>query len=281
MASATRGSGGTATLAYEQGRRRPRRNRPLPQRPPAAGSARPWRKSTSAGAVEQRRRHDECGSSWRSGPDAGTRPVTTARRPGSIFDLGRSASIRSWICTRLVVPGPPRGQPGGDADALAGLAPAELDDAPGGVGDQRLGGLVAAHRGGLHAPHQPAAAHRLFTGRERVDRRGRAVRRYETSGAPGERGDHERVEAQLARGDAEVVGDRVGGVGVGHGARASRSSPRRERSPRPARRRRPSSRSPRPGRRRRRSPGRASRRRSRRGSRWRHRRPRRGWGARR
>src|SRR5919198_6138601 len=37
-------------------------------------------------------------------------------------------------------------QAGGDADALAGLAPAQLDDAPRRIGDERLGDLVAAHR---------------------------------------------------------------------------------------------------------------------------------------
>src|SRR5271166_6772857 len=51
----------------------------------------------------------------------------------------------------------PGGKARGDAHALAGLTPAELDHAPRGVGDQRLGRLVAAHRGGLHAPHQAAA----------------------------------------------------------------------------------------------------------------------------
>ena len=67
-----------------------------------------------------------------------------------------------WIWTRLVVPGRPLGQPGGDPDARAGLDPAELDHAPRGVGDQLLGDLVAAHRGRLHAPHQAAAADRLL-----------------------------------------------------------------------------------------------------------------------
>src|SRR5271156_5383410 len=41
---------------------------------------------------------------------------------------------------------PPRGKPRGDPDALAWLAPAELDDAACGVGDQLLGGLVAGPR---------------------------------------------------------------------------------------------------------------------------------------
>src|SRR5271157_1510430 len=42
------------------------------------------------------------------------------------------------------------GKPRGDSHALAALTPAELDDAPRRVGDQRLGRLVAAHRCGLH-----------------------------------------------------------------------------------------------------------------------------------
>src|SRR6202020_1739194 len=47
---------------------------------------------------------------------------------------------------------PPAWQPRGDAHALAALAPAELHHAPGGVGDQLLGRLVAAGRGRLHTP---------------------------------------------------------------------------------------------------------------------------------
>ena len=80
--------------------------------------------------------------------------------------------------------GAPGGQPGGDPDALAAAAPAELHHPARGVGDQRLGGLVAAHRGRLHAPHQPAAADRLAAGREGVDRHRRAVRGDEPAERP-------------------------------------------------------------------------------------------------
>src|SRR3954453_10171027 len=56
-----------------------------------------------------------------------------------------------------------------DGDALAGLAPAELDDAIAGVRDQLLGDVVAADVRRLDAPHEPAAAHRLAPRRERED----------------------------------------------------------------------------------------------------------------
>ena len=71
--------------------------------------------------------------------------------------------------------GLPGREAGGDADAVALLHPAELDRARDGGHDQLLGDLVAAHRGRLHAPHQPAAADGLAPGRQRVDRHGRPV----------------------------------------------------------------------------------------------------------
>jgi uncharacterized membrane protein YdjX (TVP38/TMEM64 family) len=76
-------------------------------------------------------------------------------------------------------PGPPARQPGGDTDAVAGLAPAELEHAAGAVGDQLLGDVVAAQRGGLHAPHQPTPADGLAAGGEGVDRRLGSVGRDE------------------------------------------------------------------------------------------------------
>ena len=99
-----------------------------------------------------------------------------------------------------------------------------------GVGDQRLGDLVAPHRRGLHAPHQPAAADRLAAGRQRVDRHVRAVRGDQARRAARQRRHDERVEAQLARGDAGAVGDACTPDRARRGARASRSSARRARS---------------------------------------------------
>src|SRR5689334_6463236 len=98
-------------------------------------------------------------------------------------------------------------QAGGDPDALAALAPAEVHHAAGGVRDERLGDLVAAHRSGLHAPHEPAAADRLAPRREGVDRHVGTVRGDEPRRAPAQRRDDERVEAELARGDAGRVRD--------------------------------------------------------------------------
>ena len=124
-------------------------------------------------------------------------------RPLELLDLQQARRARA-----------PARQPGGDPDPVARTAPAELDDAPRGVGDQRLGRLVAAHRGGLHAPHQPAAPHRLLARRERVDRDRGPVGGDQPRRAPRERGDDQRGQVQLARGDAGVVGERVGGVAV-------------------------------------------------------------------
>src|ERR1039458_5827763 len=59
----------------------------------------------------------------------------------------------------------PGRQARGDADALAGLAPAELDPPPRRIGDERLGCLVAAHGCRLDSPHEPASPDRLFPGR--------------------------------------------------------------------------------------------------------------------
>ena len=56
-------------------------------------------------------------------------PVTELGRQEAAFYAWRRLTGRrqtSWICSRLVVPGGPR-QAGGDADAVAGLDPAELD----------------------------------------------------------------------------------------------------------------------------------------------------------
>ena len=93
-----------------------------------------------------------------------------------------------------------------------GLAPAELDDAPPGVGDQVLGHLVAAHRRGAHAPHQAAAAHGLLAGRQRVDRHRRAMRGDQARRAARERRHDQRVELELARRLDGAVGDRVARV---------------------------------------------------------------------
>ena len=99
------------------------------------------------------------------------RDVRASRASLDLLDLEQRGRARA-----------PGGQPGGDADALAGLDPAQLDDPPGGGGDQLLGGLVAAHRGGLHAPHQPAAADGLAA-RARARRMGTVGRWAEISRA--------------------------------------------------------------------------------------------------
>ena len=149
-----------------------------------------------------------------------------------------------------------------------------------GVGDELLGRLVAAHRGGLHAPHQPAAPHGLAA-RARARRSARwAVRRDQAGRAPRQRRHDERVEVELARGDAQRCRRSCRRGRARRGARATGSTRGRGRPSRPARRRPPSSPPPRPDARRPPSPGRASRRRCRRGSRWRRRPPRRasgGW----
>src|ERR1700722_6731602 len=66
-------------------------------------------------------------------------------------------------------PGLAARQPGGDPNALPAFDPAQLDHAPGGIGDQLLGHLVAAHRARLHAPHDAAATNRLLARRQSVN----------------------------------------------------------------------------------------------------------------
>ena len=109
-------------------------------------------------------------------------------------------------------PGRPLGSPAVMPTALAARHPAELDHAASRLGDQRLGHLVAADGAGLHAPHEPAAAHGLLAGRERVDRHLRAVGGQQPRRAARQRRHHERGEAQIAGGGAGAVGDRVRGV---------------------------------------------------------------------
>ena len=129
------------------------------------------------------------------------------------LDLRRSGSARG-SCRAC------RTAARGDAHALAVLAPAELDDAPRGVRDQRLGRLVA-HRAGLDAPHQAAAPNGLAPRRERVYRHPGTVRGYEPRGAARAWGS--RARRGRARGVAEVVRDRVRGVGL-RAPHASRSA---------------------------------------------------------
>ena len=107
------------------------------------------------------------------------------------------------------------------------LAPAELDDARAASAISCLGDLVAAHRRGLHAPHQPAAAHGLAAGRQRVDRHVGAVRGDQARRAARQRRDDERVEAELARGRRRRCGRPCRRGRARRGARASRSSARR------------------------------------------------------
>ena len=154
--------------------------------------------------VDLRRRADD-----RAGPRGGRVLRAPPARPG-VKALDQSC----WTWNRLVVPGRPLGRPAVMPTRWPGLHQPSSTTRRGGVGDQRLGHLVAAHRGRLHAPHQPAAADGLAPGRERVDRHVGAVRGDQARRAPAQRGDDERVEAQLARGDAGGVGERVGGVAL-------------------------------------------------------------------
>ena len=125
------------------------------------------------------------------------------------------------------MPGLPGRQAGGDADALALLDPAELDDARDGGRDQLLGDLVARHRRRLHAPHQPAAADGLAAGRERVDRHGRAVRgdqpRRAAAEASGTRARRGRARARRGRRCRRACRRGRGGRGA-RGARSTRGT---------------------------------------------------------
>jgi dienelactone hydrolase len=90
-------------------------------------------------------------------------------RLSSVERCSPAATYRDGLSERLDLeqarrPRVPARQPGGDAHALPALAPAQLDHALAGVGDQRLGDLVAAHRRRGHAPHEAAAAHGLAAG---------------------------------------------------------------------------------------------------------------------
>ena len=208
---------------------------------------------------------------WMYGDDAGDGARRATEKPRF---YGRPESAAGSSC-----PGLPGRQAGGDADALALLDPAELDDARDGGGDQLLGDLVAAHRRRLHAPHQPAAADGLAAGRERVDRHGRPVRGDQPRRAAAQRRAHERGEAELVRGAAWRCRRACRRGRGGRGARGARSTRGTARSAPCARRSTPASPPPRPGTGRPRSPARASPRRCRRGSRSRRRSPRRASGA--
>src|SRR3954463_5794693 len=111
---------------------------------------------TTAGPGTRRRRRDTLPSMMPL--DAAQRRHATRKPRLDLLDLEHARRPR--LAAR---------QPGGDADALAALAPTELHDAADGVGDERLGDLVARHGSGLHPPHEPATAHRLAPGREGVD----------------------------------------------------------------------------------------------------------------
>ena len=177
-------------------------------------------------------------------------------------------------------PGLPEGRPAVmPTRSPACTQPSSTTRARGGR-DQLLGDLVAAHRGRLHAPHQPAAADGLAAGRERVDRHGRAGGRR--SAAPsGRAASGRRARRGPARAPPRRRCRRACRPGRGgRAARASRSTRGRAASARCARRSTASiaTDSDRVVRRRR-SPARASPRRCRRGSRWRRRSPRRASGA--